>query len=112
MQTSPGVYATGPVTCTAMNCMAGGLIARMQGGSVVLSFATAPITGGNGTDARTGGLIALTEIDAAISRSFAAGSVTGGDAGYTTALISQHNASGAIDQTYAVGRVSGNGATL
>lgn len=106
------VYSTGPATCMATDCMVGGLVARMNGGSISLSFATGPVTGGpDGSDSRVGGLVGLTEVGADVSRSYAAGRVTAGSAGFAAGLIGQHNSGGTVDQTYAVGPVFGNGAT-
>jgi len=103
-------YVTGAISCTDIDCMAGGLVGRMQGGSVVLSFATGKITGADGSGSRVGGLIALTEVSATVSRSFAAGRVIGGNGGFAAGLIGQHNSNGAVDQTYAVGPVGSSGA--
>jgi hypothetical protein len=103
-------HATGAVTCTANNCMAGGLVARASlDASFDQCFATGPVSAFGGTDSRAGGLIAYTESGTDISRCYAEGSVRIGATGFAAGLIGQHNSGGPIDQVYSVGPVSSTG---
>jgi hypothetical protein len=107
-------YATGPVRCTATNCMAAGLVARFLHGAVGQSFATGAVEAADGSDSRAGGLVAYSEGTASITKSFAEGPVRSnstGPVGYAAAVIAQHNGSGPLDQVYGVGPVTSAGAT-
>ena len=104
-------YATGAVRCTALNCMAAGLVGRLTSSTVVLTFATGAVTAADGSDSRTGGLIGYVEATSTVSRSFAAGPVSGGASGMAAGLIAQLNG-GSADQLYSVGPVSSTGATV
>jgi hypothetical protein len=103
-------HATGAVTCSANNCMAGGLVARASLDAVFdQCFATGPVASAGGTDGRAGGLIAYTESGTKISRCYAEGSVRIGATGFAAGLVGQHNSGGPIDQVYSVGPVSSTG---
>ena len=109
-------YATGAVTCTGTECAAGGLVGRFQGGLALDTFATGPVTAAGSGFTRAGGLIALAEtafgIGTNVQRSFASGPVMIGTSGLAGALIAQLNgAECSAEQTYAIGPVSGTGAT-
>ncbi|WHQ68594.1 filamentous hemagglutinin N-terminal domain-containing protein [Methylorubrum extorquens] len=86
----------------------GGLAGSLLGASnVQRSFATAAVTGGNGSSTTTGGL--LGQNTGSVSQSYATGAVTAGRAGSgfndTGGLIGQNN--GGVSQSFATGTVTG-----
>ena len=99
-------HATGAVTC-GDNCKAGGLAgASGYPGIVDLSYATGPVTVGEGESASAGGLLGRQEGHiSATRRSYAAGPVTGGAGAYVGGLIGQMASD--LTQGYAVGHVDG-----
>ncbi len=123
-------YATGDVSeveTSGNNAYAGGLVGQNLGG-IVSSYATGGVSGsydvgglvgendglvyqsfaignviGIGEGTWVGGLAG--ENSGGIEQSFATGSVTGDDGDYAGGLVGGNNASGVIDQTYAMGAV-------
>jgi len=104
-------YATGPVRCTGLNCMAAGLVGRLSSSTVTGTFATGAVEAADGGDSRAGGLIGYVEAASNIARSHASGPVKGDATGMAAGLIGQHNGESA-DQVYSVGPVSSAGATV
>ena len=97
-------YSTGRVTCTASPCQAGGLVGRYASASVAQSYATGPVSGGDGS--RVGGLAGLLEGTATVAQSYAIGAVRGGASAFVGGLVGQHNGND-LTESYAAGPVSG-----
>lgn len=103
-----GSYATGPVSAS----VAGGLVGGEAGGSITTSYATGPVSVTSATFMTGGGLVGgledLEQASAAISNSYATGSVNGPAGSDVGGLLGiNDSANSTVNSSYSTGAVTG-----
>jgi hypothetical protein len=98
-------YATGDVVADGNNVLAGGLLG-INAGTLTEAFATGRVTS-NSANAILGGLAALNADRGTFTFAYATGAVSGGPNSVIGGLIGVNT--GTLEQTYAIGRLTGGG---
>ena len=93
-------------TVAGTNNNLGSLVGRIDGGSIISSYATGTVTGAAGNTRNVGGLVGRND-GGSIINSYATGTVTG--AGFDTGGLVGHNDRGSIINSYAAGATHLNG---